>query len=148
MNCIKSVKSISQNGCFFLGQQGKWWSKGSVRLLLIKTPTTVSRLNGYCGPGRQLARYWDPPRVLTPALPFFKWSSGSSSEVTPSLVGLHSHIWWADKSRNESRPPTHGVNPCVPLVNLTLDLTGMSGSTPWPLRSLKCSSPTTTTTWT
>ena len=50
-------------------------AEDSVRLLLTKislapsvTPgerSTVFRLNGSCGPGRQLARYQTPPMLLT-----------------------------------------------------------------------------------
>ena len=55
--------------------RGVLGAEDSVRLLRTKNPpapsvsarSTVSRLNGPRGPGRQLARYKAPPFVMTPA---------------------------------------------------------------------------------
>ena len=59
--------------------------------------------------------YLDPSRVANSGLVFLK-ELGSSSGVTPSLVRLHRHVWWADASRKrlsygEFTPSAHGVNP-------------------------------------
>ena len=91
-------------------------AEDSVRLLLTKNPGPLLQLPLVPGrqflvaPGRQLARC-RPPTVLTSAWLFFKMA-GSSSGVTPSVVHLHCHVWWAKWT---STARTHGVNHRVPL---------------------------------
>ena len=80
------------------------------------TDYAVSHLNGSRGPGSCLTvgKVSGPSLCADSSLAFSK-EVGSNSRVTPSLVRLHSHVWWADTSRSELRPPPHGVNPRVPL---------------------------------
>ena len=74
--------------------------------------STVSRLNGFRGPCRQLTLYLGPSHFADSSLAFFK-EVGSSSGVTPSLVYLHSHVWWADVYRK--RITRARRKPLVPL---------------------------------
>ena len=53
-----------------------------------------------------------PSGVADSSLAFFK-EVGSSSGVTPSLVRLHMHVWWADASRKQTSTPVRRKPPCL-----------------------------------
>ena len=86
-------------------------AEDSVRLLLTKNPA-----RSFCCPWCQVhgisferfQRPWQtvglvsgPSHFAYSSLAFFK-VVGSSSGVTPSLVRLHSHVWWPDASRKRT----------------------------------------------
>ena len=77
-----------------------YWLKNPPTLLVSPgARSTVSRLKGSRGPGRQLAGMGPTVPSCWLQLSLFLKRWGSSSEVTPSLVHLHGHVWWADASR-------------------------------------------------
>ena len=68
-----------------------------------------------------------PSHCADSSLAFYK---ESSSGITPSLTGYRTGITQT-RPATEPRPPAHRVNPFL-VWNLTLDLSGMSGSTAFP----------------
>ena len=64
------------------------------------------------------------PRLWLLLLSLFN-EVGSSSRVTPSLMHLYSHVWWADPFRKRT---SRGLKPLL-VWNLTLDLSGVSAFT-------------------
>ena len=102
--------------------------------------------NGSWGPGRQLARY-RLSRVAVSSVVFFK-EVGSFSGVTPSLVGLHRHFWWADAFRKRTsavrerrKPPCRAWSGIPPWTGQALV------ALPYSPKDHRHTSLTTTTTW-
>ena len=104
-------------GCFFINKRLPPSVERKIMsdFYWLKTPpapsitpgvgTTVSRMNGSRGPGRQSAWYRAPTQCANSSLGFFK-EVGSASGVTTLLVCLNIHVWWADASQKRTLCPS------------------------------------------